>query len=83
MMFVATLARNVRRLAKGRWREVLHRVAGLSLAILDGKFHRCPKCKRPASFRLACNECGACECKACFPLPVGCRCKRSQIEQAN
>lgn len=81
---LAYRARKARQISRGLWREILHQVGGIPLALLDGQFHTCPKCSSPAAFRFVCNDCGACECKACLPMPaVGCSCERKTIEQQN
>jgi phage/plasmid primase-like uncharacterized protein len=55
----------VKRQAAGKWPEILSRLTGLPLELFDGKYHRCPKCKR-GLFRLLNKETGACYCSYCF-----------------
>lgn len=59
----------VAKAAKGRWREILHRVAHIPLEKLDGKFHDCPMCGAADAFRFLCDCCGALECLVCRPRP--------------
>jgi phage/plasmid primase-like uncharacterized protein len=68
--------------AQGKWRDILHRVFGMPLAILDGKWHDCPKCGATLAFRFVCNECGAIECRVCKPLPAHGQCSCGKCNPA-
>lgn len=59
-------AKLVKEACRGRWAEILSAIAGLSLDILDGKAHPCPKCGGKDRFRftnmdgdgsIICNQC--------------------------
>ncbi len=52
--------------ARGRWPELLSRIAGLSQEVLDGKNHPCPKCGGRDRFRFIDAGDGACLCNQCF-----------------
>jgi len=54
----------VKAAAAGRWPEILSRLAGIDVEILDGKHHACPKCGGTDRFRFdiarefaICNKC--------------------------
>ena len=54
----------IKQSAKGRWSEILATLGGVSLDILDGKHHPCPKCGGKDRFRFDrekefafCNQC--------------------------
>lgn len=61
----------VRAAARGRWPEILHRLAGVSLDFLDGRHHPCPKCGGTDRFRLIDADAGACLCGKCFATGNG------------
>lgn len=48
--------------------KLLHNVAGLPLALLDGKHHPCPRCGGSDRFRLISPSRGRVLCNQCFPL---------------
>lgn len=59
-------ARIVKEAANGRWAEILSAICGISLDLLDGKAHACPKCGGKDRFRFSnmdgdgsiiCNQC--------------------------
>lgn len=51
---------------QGRWQEILSRICGIPIEILDGKNHPCPKCGGKDRFRLIDDDDGAIFCNACF-----------------
>jgi len=56
----------LKRLATGRWPEILSRVGRVNAQLLDGKNHPCPKCGGKDRFRLLNREAGALFCNQCF-----------------
>lgn len=56
----------VRDAARGRWVEILERVAGIPAGLLDGRHHPCPKCIGRDRFRFLDKEAGAVLCNQCF-----------------
>ena len=59
-------AKIVKEACNGRWAEILSAIAGISLDLLDGKAHPCPKCGGKDRFRFTnmdgdgsaiCNQC--------------------------
>jgi phage/plasmid primase-like uncharacterized protein len=52
--------------AQGQWRQILASVAGISIELLDGKGHPCPKCGGDDRFSLVDQEAGAVLCRKCF-----------------
>ena len=56
---------NIKRLAAGHEIEIVRDVARVPGDLLDGKIHRCPKCKCAESFRLTDPEKGAVYCDYC------------------
>lgn len=52
--------------AAGRWPEALSALGGVSVDILDGKNHPCPKCEGKDRFRMIDAEAGAVFCNQCF-----------------
>jgi hypothetical protein len=59
-------AADVKSAASGRWLEVLESVAGIPIALLDGKGHPCPKCDGHDRFALIDQAAGAVICRKCF-----------------
>ncbi len=59
-------AKELKRLAGGRWVETLSATAGLDAGLLDGKPHPCPKCGGEDRFRLIDADAGALYCNKCF-----------------
>lgn len=64
-------AKDVKRLASGRWADILAAVAGLPAVVLDGRHHPCPRCGGSDRFRftdddgdgsLICNQCARRSC---------------------
>ncbi len=55
----------VKRQADGRWREILSALGGISIELLDGKNHPCPKCGGTDRFRMIDVEAGALFCNQC------------------
>lgn len=50
----------------GRWQELLSRIGGVPLDVLDKKHHPCPKCGGKDRFRMIDLEDGALLCSQCF-----------------
>jgi len=63
---MAVDVRAIKEAAKGRWPELLSRLAGIPIEVLDGKGHPCPKCGGIDRFSLAWPEEGGCLCRQCF-----------------
>jgi putative DNA primase/helicase len=61
----------VRDAAATRWREIIATLAGLDLAILDGKHHPCPKCGGTDRFRAFDDGTGGAICNKCFSTKNG------------
>ncbi len=57
--------------ASGRWSEIFSRLGGVSLDILDGKNHPCPKCGGSDRFRMIDPDAGALLCNQCFATKNG------------
>ena len=55
----------VRRIAVGRWPDILSRLGGVSTEILDGGHHPCPLCGGTDRFRLIDASAGALLCNQC------------------
>jgi putative DNA primase/helicase len=56
----------LKRLASGRWIDVLEAVGGIERNLLDGRHHPCPKCGGTDRFRMTNTEDGAVYCNQCF-----------------
>jgi len=56
----------IRQAAAGRWPEILSRLGGVAIDVLDGRPHPCPKCGGSDRFRLIDQAAGACLCNQCF-----------------
>lgn len=54
-----------------RWPELLGRIGGVPLEVLDGKNHPCPKCGGKDRFRMIDREDGALLCNQCFDTKNG------------
>jgi len=61
----------VRDAAATRWGEIVSRLAGVDLSILDGKHHPCPKCGGTDRFRFFADESGGAICNQCFTAKNG------------
>ena len=59
-------AKEVKRLAAGKWPEILSQVGGINRELLDGKHHPCPKCEGTDRFRMLDPNAGAMYCNKCF-----------------
>lgn len=58
---------HIKSVAKGRWAECLASVGGISIDLLDGRPHACPKCGTGDDrFRYIDAEAGAILCNKCF-----------------
>ena len=62
---------DVKRAARGRWREILTAVGGFNNDDLDGRHHPCPKCGGKDRFRIIDEEAGAVLCNQCFAKENG------------
>jgi Zinc-binding domain of primase-helicase len=56
----------IKRLAVGRWPEILSSVGGIDRAILDRRNHACPRCGGRDRFRMIDEDKGALFCNQCF-----------------
>jgi len=56
----------VKRLAAGRWPEILTTVGGVDPQLLDGRNRPCPKCGGRDRFRCIDRDAGALYCNQCF-----------------
>ena len=56
----------LKQMATGRWLEILASLGGISVELLDGRHHPCPKCGGVNRFRLIDVEVGALFCNQCF-----------------
>lgn len=61
----------IKLLARGRWREILCTLGGLSPEILDGRNHACPRCGGHDRFSLVGESRGAVLCRKCFDSKNG------------
>lgn len=64
-------AERIKEAARGRWRDVLSALGGISADVLDGKHHPCPKCGGTDRFSLMNEEAGALLCRICFDKKNG------------
>lgn len=62
---------DVKAAAAGRWLEVLSRVGGIPLDILDRRGHPCPQCGGTDRFSLSDPEAGSVFCRKCFSKKNG------------
>ena len=56
----------IRDAAKHRWPEILSRLGGVDISLLDEKHHPCPKCGGHDRFRLFPDKSGGALCNQCF-----------------
>lgn len=61
----------LKRLARGRWKEIFSALCGLSSEALDGRHHPCPKCGGDDRFRMVNEDEGALLCNQCFATKNG------------
>ena len=59
-------AKEVKRLAAGKWPEILSQVGGVARELLDGRHHVCPRCGGEDRFRMIDTDAGALLCNQCF-----------------
>ncbi len=56
----------VKAAAAGKWIEIIAHTANISVELLDGGHHPCPKCGGDDRFRFIDEDEGACFCNVCF-----------------
>ncbi|MDD4270175.1 MAG: DUF3987 domain-containing protein [Thermoguttaceae bacterium] len=62
----------LKRMAAGRWPEILRALGGLPSELLDGKNHPCPRCGGNDRFRFSnLDGNGSCYCNQCFKAGNG------------
>ncbi len=62
----------LKRMAAGRWPEILQALGGLPSELLDGKNHPCPRCGGNDRFRFSnLDGNGSCYCNQCFKADNG------------
>lgn len=57
--------------ARGQWKSILASIGGVSMDLIDGNHHPCPKCGGVDRFRMIDDQEGALHCNQCFSTKNG------------
>lgn len=61
----------LKKTARGQWKQILTGVCGVAIELLDGNHHPCPKCGGNDRFRMIDEADGALMCNQCFTTKNG------------